>query len=67
LICVELLGELGDADGADEVLEELPVADLELLDVTLADRVELLFADDVDEILEGLPDVTLAGRVELLD
>jgi len=42
LTFVELLGELGDADGADEVLEELPVAGLELPDVTLADRVELL-------------------------
>jgi hypothetical protein len=42
-----LLGGLGDADGVDEVLEELPEA-------TVADR-------------EELPDVTLADRAELLD
>ena len=38
MICVELPGgttELGDADGVDEVLEELP-------DITLASRAELL-------------------------
>jgi hypothetical protein len=46
LTCVELLGGLGDADGVDEVLEELPEATVadreELPDVTLADRAELL-------------------------
>jgi len=46
LIRVELLGGLGDADGVDEVLEELPDATVpdrvELPDVALAGRVELL-------------------------
>ena len=46
MICVELLEGLGDADGVDEVLEELPDATeadrVELPDVALAGRVELL-------------------------